>query len=96
MDPTDQINPYEAPKQVSKSRFPIYVAAGIAIILLTVSSIAFVAYRAAQDQFMHLMNVNRSRIDVHRGPAPDWSEPTLPPDDSTLAVDAPSTEPGAP
>ncbi len=96
MQPSNEVNPYEAPKQIQKSRFPIYVAAGLVIILLAGSSTAFVLYRAARDRFM---NMNRRPIDFHRGPAPDWSEPTLPPlpqNDSTIAVEAPATEPPAP
>ena len=44
-----EINPYESPKQNSKSRLPIYLAAGVVLIALTGSAISFVAYRAFQE-----------------------------------------------
>ena len=62
MSESEQLNPLEPPRQTAKSRLPIFIATGLAILVMTCSTLAFMAWRATREWF----------INMPREPFPGW------------------------
>lgn len=83
MAATQELNPYEPPRQLSKSWLPFYVTIGLAIILSVGSVIAFMAWRSLDGG---IADMQRGPIHMDRGPVRDWQAPGQ--QEKSIAIDS--------
>ena len=69
MDPNQPINPYESPKQASRSNWPLFLAIGLFVIAVAGGGVAFMVWQASKDNFANMNR--RPAIDMSRGPVYD-------------------------
>lgn len=90
MSVPNEVNPYEPPRHVTKSRFALYLFTGLTLVVLTGGTIAFLAWRSARDS---MVNLDRAPV-FYRGPIRE-SLPPIGPQDAMAAESPapPSTQP---